>query len=70
MKTVIDLDNELFKARCEGSLGTSTKKDTVHAALTAAVKDAERRAERRARLLNSAGGPDLGDETIMAGAWR
>ena len=31
--------------------------------------EAERRAQRRARLINSAGGPDLGDETVMSGAW-
>jgi hypothetical protein len=26
-------------------------------------------AERRARLVDSAGGPDLGDGNLMAGAW-
>ncbi|MGE5830734.1 MAG: type II toxin-antitoxin system VapB family antitoxin [Micromonosporaceae bacterium] len=68
MKTVIDLDPELTEAAAK-VLGTTTKKDTVHAALAAAVADAERRAQRRARLLNSAGGPDLADETVMSGAW-
>jgi Arc/MetJ family transcription regulator len=68
MKTVIDLDPTLIEAAAR-VLGTTTKKDTVHAALAAAVAEAERRAQRRARLLNSAGGPDLRDETIMAGAW-
>jgi Arc/MetJ family transcription regulator len=68
MKTVIDLDPELTEAAAK-VLGTTTKKDTVHAALTAAVAEAERRAQRRARLINSAGGPDLGDKTVMSGAW-
>jgi Arc/MetJ family transcription regulator len=69
MKTVIDLDPELTEAAAE-ALGTKTKKDTVHAALAAAVAEAQRKAERRRRLLNSAGGPDLADDNIMAGAWR
>jgi Arc/MetJ family transcription regulator len=68
MKTVIDLDPELTAAAAK-VLGTTTKKDTVHAALAAAVAEAERKAQRRARLLNSAGGPDLADDTIMSGAW-
>jgi hypothetical protein len=37
--------------------------------LAAAVAEAERRAQRRARLIHSAGGPDLGNETVMSGAW-
>jgi Arc/MetJ family transcription regulator len=69
MKTVIDLDPELTEAAAK-VLGTRTKKDTIHAALAAAVAEAERRAERRSRLLRSSGGPDLADESIMAGAWR
>jgi Arc/MetJ family transcription regulator len=68
MKTVIDLDPELTEAAAR-VLGTTTKKDTVHAALRAAVAEAERRAQRRARLINRAGGPDLGDEAVMSGAW-
>lgn len=68
MKTVIDLDPELTEAAAK-VLGTSTKKDTVHAALAAAIAEAERRARRRERLLNSAGGADLGDPTVMSGAW-
>jgi len=69
MKTVIDLDPELTEAAAK-VLGTTTKKDTVHAALAAAIAEAERRAERRRRLVNSAGGSDLGDDEVMAGAWR
>jgi len=68
VKTVIDLDPELTEAAAK-VLGTRTKKDTVHAALAAAVAEAERRAKRRERLVNSAGGPDLADETVMSGAW-
>ncbi len=69
MKTVIDLDPELTAAAAK-VLGTKTKKDTIHAALAAAVAEAERKAERRERLRRSAGGQDLADETVMAGAWR
>lgn len=69
MKTVIDLDPELTAAAAQ-VLGTTTKKDTVHAALAAAVAAAAHKAERRARLINSAGGPDLGDDSVMAGAWK
>lgn len=68
MKTVIDLNPELTEAAAK-VLGTSTKKDTVHAALAAVVAEAERKTQRRARLLNSAGGPDLADDTVMSGAW-
>lgn len=68
MKTVIDLDPGLVEAAAK-VLGTTTKKDTVHTALAAAVAEAERRAQRRERLVNSAGGPDLGDEATMSGAW-
>lgn len=69
MKTVIDLDTELTE-RAAAVLGTKTKKETIHVALAAAIEAAERKAERRARLLNSAGGPDLGDENVMSGAWE
>jgi Arc/MetJ family transcription regulator len=69
VKTIIDLDLELTEAAAK-VLGTNTKKDTVHAALAAAIAEAQRKGERRQWLRNSAGGPDLADETIMAGAWR
>ena len=68
MKTVIDLDPVLTEAAAK-VLGTTTKKDTVHAALAAAVAEAERRARRSAQLLNSAGGSDLADGAVMSGAW-
>jgi len=69
VKTVIDLDQELTDAAAK-VLGTTTKKDTVHAALRAAIAESERREERRKRLINSAGGPDLADEQTMSGAWK
>ena len=69
MKTVIDLDPELTEAAAK-VLGTKTKKDTVHAALAAAVADAKRRAERRQQLINSAGGPDLANADVMGRSWR
>src|SRR5215468_5371784 len=51
VKTVIDLDLELTEEAAK-VLGTTTKKDTVHAALAAAIAEAERRARRQARLLD------------------
>jgi Arc/MetJ family transcription regulator len=69
MKTVIDLDTELVEAASR-VLGTKTKKDTIHAALSAAIEAEKRRQERRRRLLNSTGSPDLGDHEIMSNAWR
>jgi Arc/MetJ family transcription regulator len=69
MKTVIDLDPALTEAAAR-VLGTTTKKDTIHAALAAVVAEADRKAQRRTRLLNSAGGPDLADGNVMSGAWE
>ena len=68
MKTVIDLDPELTEAAAE-ALGTKTKKDTVHAALAAAVAEAQRKVERRQLLLRGAGGSDIANDEIMSGAW-
>ena len=69
MKTVIDLDPKLTRAAAK-VLGTTTKKATVHAALRAAIDEAQRRRKRRERLLASAGSRDLGDSEVMSGAWR
>jgi Arc/MetJ family transcription regulator len=69
VKIVIDLDLVLAEAAAK-ALGTKTTTDTVHAALEAVVAEAERRAERRRRLLNSAGGPDPGNHRVMARAWQ
>lgn len=68
MKTVIDLDVDLTEAAAK-VLGTKTKKDTIHAALTAAVDADRKRADRRRRLVNSLGSPDIGDDDVMSGAW-
>jgi Arc/MetJ family transcription regulator len=69
LKTVIDLDTQLVE-RAAKVLGTKTKKDTIHAALAAAIDAERRQQERRQRLLNTLGSPDLGNEEIMSGAWR
>jgi Arc/MetJ family transcription regulator len=69
MKTVIDLDVDLTEAAAK-VLGTKTKKDTIHAALAAAIASEKKRRERQRRLLNSVGSPDLADEDVMSGAWR
>ncbi|MFF5175122.1 type II toxin-antitoxin system VapB family antitoxin [Micromonospora sp. NPDC000089] len=41
MKTVIDLDDELLE-RARRELGTTTKKDTIHAALRLVAERSER----------------------------
>lgn len=46
-------------------LRAETGEDTVRAT----EAEAEREAQLRSRLLNSAGGPDLDDQSIMTGAW-
>lgn len=69
MKTVIDLDPELTAAAAR-ALGTKTKKDTIHAALAAAIEAERKRQERRQRLLNTLGSPDIAEDEIMSGAWR
>lgn len=69
MKTVIDLDTGLVEAVAE-VLGTKTKKDTVHAALTATLAAEKHRRQRQRQLLDSLGSPDLGDPDVMAQAWR
>ena len=69
MKTVIDLDTELTDAAAR-VLGTKTKKDTIHAALNAAVEADRVARARHERLLSSIGSPDLADEETMSAAWR
>ena len=69
MKTVIDLDVTLIETAA-GILGTKTKKDTVHAALVAAIQAERKRQERHRLLVDSLGSPDLGDSDVMAQAWR
>lgn len=65
MKTVIDLTDAAARV-----LGTKTKKDTIHAALKAAVEADRVVRERHERLLSSIGSPDLADTETMSAVWR
>ena len=69
MKTMIDLDDEALAAAAR-ELGTTTKKDTVNAALAFVAA----RGERVAALLDGPHrfgvGEDIGDAEIMAAARR
>jgi Arc/MetJ family transcription regulator len=71
MRTVIDIDKELLEA-AQRRLGTLTMKETVHAALQAAVdRDAERTSAIEAfEFWRTEGSPDLLDPEIMKHAWR
>lgn len=69
MKTMIDLDDDAL-ARAASELGTTTKKDTVNAALAFV-------AERRRRIdtflddpYALGAGPDITDREVMAEARR
>jgi Arc/MetJ family transcription regulator len=69
MKTVIDLDDEKL-ALAAKELGTSTKKDTVNAALDFVVN---RRLRVEVLLDDAHGlgvGADIGDPEVMRGARR
>ena len=69
MKTMIDLDDEVLAAAAR-ELGTTTKKDTVNAALAFVAE----RSSRVAVLLDGPHrfgvGEDIGDPEIMAAARR
>jgi Arc/MetJ family transcription regulator len=65
-KTRIDIDEDTLAAAAQ-ALHTETKKDTVNAALRAAVALAARR--RDLQRLSSGELPDLEDERVMHGAW-
>lgn len=68
MKTQIDLDDELLEAAAK-ELGTTTKKDTVHAALRYAAE----RGKRAERQINNAfdfWGEDISNPEIMKQARR
>lgn len=67
MKTLIDVD-EAQLAAAQAALNTTTKKDTVNAALAQAVALAARCRD----LLRLEAGelPDLGDKATMASAWQ
>lgn len=66
-RTMIDVDDELLQRAAE-LLHTTTKRDTVNAALREVVA----RRARLAELARLAAGelPDLGDPAVMAQAWR
>ncbi len=66
MRTVIDIDDAALEAAMQ-VLGTSTKVETVNRAL-AEVANREARLALLADLDRVAG--DLGDESVMSGAWR
>jgi hypothetical protein len=51
-------------------LRTRTTTDTIHAALAAPIEAERKRQERRQRLMNSFGSPDIADEEIMSEAWH
>lgn len=66
MRTVIDVDDAALEA-AKRVLGTSTKVDTVNRAL-AEVANREARLALLTDLDRAA--EDLGDESVMSGAWR
>jgi Arc/MetJ family transcription regulator len=66
-KTLIEID-DAYLAAAQQALGTTTKKDTVNAALREVTALAARR--RDLQRLTSHGLPDLEDEDVMRAAWR
>jgi Arc/MetJ family transcription regulator len=66
-KTLIDIDEDSLAAAAD-ALHTTTKKDTVNAALREAVALAARR--RDLNRLISAGLSDMTDQEVMRQAWR
>jgi Arc/MetJ family transcription regulator len=66
-KTLIEIDDE-YLAAAQQALGTTTKKDTVNAALREVTALAARR--RDLHRLTSGGLPDLEDEDVMQAAWQ
>jgi Arc/MetJ family transcription regulator len=69
MKTMIDLDDEAL-AQAATELGTTTKKDTVNAALSF-VAQRRRRIEQLLDGPHALGlGPDIGNPEIMRQARR
>jgi Arc/MetJ family transcription regulator len=66
-KTLIDVDEDLLRA-AQAALGTTTKKETVNAALAQVAALAARR--RDLERLCSGGLPDLADPEVTSTAWR
>jgi Arc/MetJ family transcription regulator len=69
MKTVIDIDDEALELAAR-ELGTTTKKDTVNAALAFVANRRRRIEELLGDPLALGVGPDIGDEEIMMQARR
>jgi Arc/MetJ family transcription regulator len=63
---MIDLDDDLL-ARAAKELGTTTKKDTVHAALRAALRSSAARSLLDRMAENTAG---VVDEALVNEMWR
>jgi Arc/MetJ family transcription regulator len=63
---MLDLDDDLL-ARAAKELGTTTKKDTVHAALRAALRASAAQSLIDRMAENSAG---VEDEALLNGMWR
>lgn len=66
-KTLIEIDDD-YLATAQEALGTTTKKDTVNAALREVAALAARRRDLRRFISRSL--PDLEDEDVMPGAWQ
>ena len=66
-KTLIEIDDE-YLAAAQQALGTTTKKDTVNAALREVTALAARR--RDLHRLTSGGLADLENEDVMRAAWQ
>jgi Arc/MetJ family transcription regulator len=69
MKTVIDIDDEVLELAAK-ELGTSTKKDTVNAALAFVAGRRRRIEELLGDPIALGVGPDIGNEEIMQQARR
>jgi Arc/MetJ family transcription regulator len=67
-KTLIDIDDDLLEA-ARGVLGTSTKKDTVNAALREVLASQERR-RAAAALLAWGQRNEPWDDSMRDRAWR
>jgi len=66
-RTLIDIDDELL-AKAAVELGTTTKKDTVNAALADVLR--RRAVAREIEFAKSGGYADLLDPEVMKKAWR
>lgn len=66
-KKLIDIDDDSL-ARASEILGATTMKETVNEALTEVIRLAQRRAH--AQRLVAMDGLELGDDDVMAQAWR